>query len=136
MTNPSGRLYLLYHELRSSRSAYSYVLETAEFEKQISLFQKLRENGLSTLRPEVTFDDGHISNFEFALPILETHALKAWFFITVGWTNRRAGYMGWQQLRELHQAGQQIGAHGWTHTLLTHCSARRLHSEQIGRAHV
>jgi len=39
--------------------------------------------------------------------------------------------MGWQELRALHQAGQQIGAHGWTHTLLTHCSARRLHSELV-----
>jgi peptidoglycan/xylan/chitin deacetylase (PgdA/CDA1 family) len=107
------------------------VLETAEFEKQVRLFQKLRENGLATLWPEVTFDDGHLSNFEFALPILEAYALKALFFITVGWTSRRAGYMGWQQLRALHQAGQQIGAHGWTHTLLTRCSPRRLHSELV-----
>lgn len=131
MTQPPGRLYLLYHELRPSRSNYSYVLETSEFEKQVSLFQKLRENGLTTLWPEVTFDDGHLSNFEFALPILQAHALKASFFITVGWTSRRAGYMGWQELRALHQAGQRIGAHGWTHSLLTHCSPRRLHSELV-----
>jgi peptidoglycan/xylan/chitin deacetylase (PgdA/CDA1 family) len=131
VTQPPGRLYLLYHELRPSRSSYSYALETAEFEKQINLFLKLRGNGQSALWPEITFDDGHISNFEFALPILQAHALKAWFFITVGWTGRRAGYMGWQELRALHQAGQHIGAHGWTHTLLTHCSARRLHSELV-----
>jgi peptidoglycan/xylan/chitin deacetylase (PgdA/CDA1 family) len=131
VTQPPSRLYLLYHELRPSRSSYSYALETAEFEKQINLFLKLREDGQSTLWPEITFDDGHISNFEFALPILQAHALKASFFITVGWTGRRAGYMGWQELRALHQAGQQIGAHGWTHTLLTHCSARRLHSELV-----
>jgi peptidoglycan/xylan/chitin deacetylase (PgdA/CDA1 family) len=131
VTQPPGRLYLLYHELRPSRSSYSYALEMAEFEKQINLFLKLRENGQQALLPEITFDDGHISNFEFALPTLQAHALKAWFFITVGWTGRRAGYMGWQELRALHQAGQQIGAHGWTHTLLTHCSARRLHSELV-----
>ena len=81
--------------------------------------------------PEVTFDDGHISNFEFALPILQSRAIRAWFFITVGWTGRRPGYMGWNELRKLHQAGHVIGAHGWTHTLLTHCSARRLHSELV-----
>ena len=79
------------------------------------------------LWPEMTFDDGHISNFEFALPILQSRAISAWFFITVGWTGRRPGYMGWKELRKLHQAGQVIGAHGWAHTLLTHCSARRLH---------
>lgn len=131
MTQLPGSLYLLYHELRPSRSNYTYALETAEFQKQINLFLKLRENGQSALWPEITFDDGHFSNFEFALPILQTRALRAWFFITVGWTNRRSGYMGWRELRALHQAGQQIGAHGWTHILLTHCSARRLHSELV-----
>jgi Polysaccharide deacetylase len=131
VTQQPDRLYLLYHELRPSRSRYSYALETEEFEKQANFFHKLRENGGSGLWPEVTFDDGHISNFEFALPILQTHAIKAWFFITVGWTGRRSGYMGWQELRALHQAGQRIGTHGWTHALLTHCSARELHSELV-----
>jgi peptidoglycan/xylan/chitin deacetylase (PgdA/CDA1 family) len=132
VTQSPDRLYLLYHELRPSKSSYSYALETAEFEKQINLFLKLRENGQSALWPEITFDDGHISNFQFALPILQAHALKAWFFITAGWTGQRAGYMGWQELRALHQAGQLIGAHGWSHTLLTHCSAGKLHDELAG----
>jgi hypothetical protein len=131
VTQSRGRLYLLYHELRPSRSNYSYIVETGDFERQIDLFLKLRESRQSELWPEVTFDDGHISNFEYALPILQSHAIKAWFFVTVGWMGRRPGYMGWQELRALHQAGQQIGAHGWTHTLLTHCSARRLHSELV-----
>ena len=131
MTQQPDRLYLLYHELRPTRSSYSYVLETEEFEKQADLFEKLRQIGGSGLWPELTFDDGHISNFEFALPILEVHALQAWFFITVGWTDRRPGYMGWKELRALHQAGQHIGTHGWSHTLLTHCSARELHSELV-----
>ena len=39
--------------------------------------------------------------------------------------------MGWKELRALHQAGQHIGTHGWSHTLLTHCSARELHSELV-----
>jgi len=131
VTQLPSRLYLLYHELRLIRSDYSYVLETQEFEKQIDLFLKLREKGGPALLPEVTFDDGHISNFEFALPVLQSRAIKAWFFITVGWTGQRLGYMGWQELRTLHQAGQIIGAHGWTHTLLTHSSAKELHHELI-----
>lgn len=129
MTHPPSRLYLLYHELRPARSDYSYVVETGQFEKELDLFLKLRENGEPRLWPEVTFDDGHISNFEFALPVLQSHAINAWFFITVGWTGQRPGYMGWQELRTLHQAGQTIGAHGWTHTLLTHCNAKELHHE-------
>ncbi len=129
MQTPLQRLYLLYHELRPVRSSYSYVVETSEFEKHLDLFQKLREsNGLAP-RPEITFDDGHISNFELAPQALESHAIKAHFFITVGWTGKRPGYMGWEHLRELHQAGHIIGAHGWTHTLLTHCNEKELYHE-------
>jgi peptidoglycan/xylan/chitin deacetylase (PgdA/CDA1 family) len=124
-------LHLLYHELRPGRNSYSYVVETGEFEKQADLFVKLRENGAPGLWPEVTFDDGHISNFEFAFPILQSRAIKAWFFITVGWTDRRSGYMGLKELRALHQAGHAIGAHGWTHTLLTHCNEKELHRELV-----
>ena len=122
------RLYLLYHELRSGGSKYSYVLETGEFEKHLDLFVRLRKK-TDDLWPEVTFDDGHISNFEYALPLLQARNLQALFFITVGWTGQKPGYMGWNELRSLHAAGQGIGAHGWTHTLLTHCSDKELQTE-------
>lgn len=122
------RLYLLYHELRPGGSKYSYVLETGEFEKQLDLFVRLRKTA-DNLWPEITFDDGHISNFEYALPLLQAQSLKAHFFITVGWTGQKSGYMGWNELRSLHAAGQLIGAHGWTHTLLTHCSDKDLQTE-------
>lgn len=124
-------LYLLYHELRPSGSRYSYVLETAAFERHLNLFSRLREEGSNSLWPQVTFDDGHISNFEYALPLLQSRDIKARFFITVGWTGRKPGYMGWSELRALHEAGQSIGAHGWTHTLLTHCSKKDLELELV-----
>jgi hypothetical protein len=123
------KLYLLYHELRPSKSTYSYVLETTEFEKHLDLFSQLEANGSTGLTPELTFDDGHISNFKYALPILQSRNMKARFFITVGWTGRKTNFMDWPQLKELHQAGQQIGAHGWTHTLLTHCNNKELLTE-------
>ena len=66
------------------------------------------------------------------MPILQSQNLKAHFFITVGWTGHKRGYMGWSELRVLHQAGQAIGAHGWTHTLLTHCNDRDLQTELTG----
>ncbi len=129
---PLHKLYLLYHELRPVRSNYSYVLETAEFEKHINLFSRMCETGGLGPRPEVTFDDGHLSNFELALPILQSRGVVAHFFITVGWTGNKTDYMGWQELRALHQSGQLIGAHGWTHTLLTHCSEKQLQMELCG----
>lgn len=127
MISPTPRLFLLYHELRPAGSKYSYVVDTKQFEQHADLFLHLRST--SPLIPEITFDDGHISNFDHALPILQSRALQAWFFITVGWTGNKPGYMGWHELRALHQAGQRIGAHGWSHTLLTHCNATQLHHE-------
>ncbi len=129
MTQPQNYLYLLYHELRPGRSSYSYALETAVFQQQLDLFVKIRDTEGTGLWPEITFDDGHISNYQYALPILQSRNLRAHFFITAGWTGRKPGYMGWHELRALSQAGQIIGAHGWSHTLLTHCNTAGLHQE-------
>jgi hypothetical protein len=39
--------------------------------------------------------------------------------------------MGWPELRALQESGQQIGAHGWSHTLLTHCDQPQLQKELL-----
>ena len=102
-------------------------MHTGAFEQHVELFARLQS--ANPVRPEITFDDGHISNLSLALPIRRARNIIARFFITVGWTGQRAGYMSWPELRTLHNAGQRIGAHGWSHTLLTHCSAHELDLE-------
>ncbi len=123
----SSSLFLLYHELRSTPSTYSYVTSTARFRDHVRLFQAPRP--ADSLRPEITFDDGHLSNLTEALPILLENNVSARFFITAGWTGRKIGFMEPGHLRQLHAAGQQIGAHGLTHKLLTHCSPAELDQE-------
>jgi peptidoglycan/xylan/chitin deacetylase (PgdA/CDA1 family) len=125
----SNRLFFLYHELRGEPSNYSYVLERTAFEQHADLFLHARTLGDSTLWPEITFDDGHLSNYEIALPALAARNLAATFFLTVGWIATRPNYMDWSQVQSLHAAGQQIGAHGWSHTLLTHCDDNALQTE-------
>lgn len=107
------------------------MIESEIFKKHIDFFSAVAEKRDTALQPHVTFDDGHISNFECALPILEARGIKAQFFITAGWTGRKSGYMGWQELRSLQAAGQSIGAHGWSHELLTHCNERELRAELV-----
>jgi peptidoglycan/xylan/chitin deacetylase (PgdA/CDA1 family) len=125
----SNRLFFLYHELRCEPSNYSYVIERTAFEQHADLFLHAQTLGDSTLWPEITFDDGHVSNYEIALPALAARSLTATFFLTVGWIANRPGYMAWSQVRALETAGQQIGAHGWSHTLLTHCDDATLRTE-------
>ena len=128
-------LHLLYHEIRPTTSTYSYVVERAQFVRQVDLFTHARkdataeEQAATRLWPEITFDDGHVSNLDVALPVLAARGLQAHFFITAGWTGSKRDYMDGAQLRALHQAGQHIGAHGWTHTLLTHCTPAQLDHE-------
>lgn len=108
------------------------MLDNNEFDRHVNLFVQMRKAESCSLWPEMTFDDGHISNYEYALPALQSRNLTARFFITVGWTGKKPGYMGWQELRSLHQAGQIIGAHGSSHTFLTHCTPEDLNKELSG----
>ena len=48
----------------------------------------------------ITFDDGHRSNAEIALPILKQLGLRGIFFITTDWIGR-PGFMNEDQIREL-----------------------------------
>lgn len=124
-------LHLFYHELRTQGSAYTYATEVEAFAEQVALFARLRRDAACTLRPEITFDDGHSSDYELAVPVLQSHGLQARFFITAGWTGQRSGYMGWNELRAVHEAGHTLGAHGWTHELLTHCDEKQLKLELV-----
>lgn len=81
--------------------------------------------------PRITFDDGHISQFANAVPILNRFGEQATFFITAGWTGKRLGYMNWNHLRELRACGYEVQSHGWSHTLLTQCSPPQLKHELV-----
>jgi peptidoglycan/xylan/chitin deacetylase (PgdA/CDA1 family) len=122
-------LILMYHDLsedptRVPAEHRPYVLDTSTFCRQMSSVAASRLPTLtmaqwgSDSRPPqaliLTFDDGHVSNHEAALPILREHQLRATFFITVG----RIGSsetVNWGQLRALHAAGMEIGSHTLTH---------------------
>lgn len=128
---PRAKLFLLYHEVRNGPSNYSYVMQSEQFQKHLEVFAILRNAGGHRLWPEVTFDDGHISNHDIAAPLLTSHNIAAYFFVTVGWIGTRQGHMGWTELCALKDAGHIIGAHGWSHTLLTQLRDRELERELL-----
>ncbi|MDP3791839.1 MAG: polysaccharide deacetylase family protein [Candidatus Omnitrophota bacterium] len=69
-------------------------------------------------RPLLTFDDGDITNYTKALPILKEFGMRASFFIIGEWVGKN-GYMDWSQIKNLQDNGMTIGAHGMTHRILT-----------------
>ena len=131
-------LHFLYHQIRPAKSDYTYALGLEEFKAQAEFLAQSRRAAkqaagpvLNLVEPAITFDDGHVSNYECAFPVIERLSLSAHFFITVGWTGQRSHYMGWPELRALQGAGQCVGAHGWSHKLLTHCNRDELQRELV-----
>lgn len=88
----------------------------------------------------ITFDDGTLDFWEHAKPILEQHGMTATLFVVsgqVGGTStwdRELGepdrrLMSWDQIRQLHRDGFEIGSHTHTHRPLTELSDEEVLSE-------
>lgn len=64
----------------------------------------------------LTFDDGYADNFTAAFPILEKYGMTATFYVIAKFTeDQRPGYATWGQLREMANAGMEIGSHSIDH---------------------
>jgi len=68
-------------------------------------------------RVAITFDDGDVSNFDVALPLLRERGMVATFFITSGFVDQ-PGMLSSAQVALLADAGMEIGAHGHSHAFL------------------
>lgn len=76
----------------------------------------------------ITFDDGELNNFQIALPILKKYGYVAYFFIIVGRVGRK-GYMTWDQIKAMQDAGMIIGSHGLSHQILTNLMDSQIDEE-------
>jgi peptidoglycan/xylan/chitin deacetylase (PgdA/CDA1 family) len=131
---PGEILYLMYHELEApgrplcqSEPGYvRYVLSQESFREQmdwlhqegirgISVSQALTEN--LPRRIVITFDDGCESDLSIALPLLKKSGFGATFYITLAFLGR-PGYLQPRQVREIADAGFDVGCHSLTHAYL------------------
>lgn len=104
------------------------------------------ENGAALPeRPVVlTFDDGYADFATTAWPVLARHGFPATVFVTSGWVDDAGPYaagdppdrmLTWAQIRELADAGVEIGAHSHSHPQLDQVGAEDLREElDVGRA--
>jgi peptidoglycan/xylan/chitin deacetylase (PgdA/CDA1 family) len=124
---------LAYHELVSGAIAYQYALPCRQFEDHLRLACMLKsESAPAEERLVISFDDGHISNYTSALPLLEKYSCKAIFFVIAGRIGERKDFMTWSHLKEVSARGHRVEAHGWSHAFLPSCTDAELQTEVRG----
>jgi peptidoglycan/xylan/chitin deacetylase (PgdA/CDA1 family) len=111
--------------------------------RTLSLSEHLRRDHTAPEKQVVlTFDDGYRSLLQYALPILARYHFHATVFAIAGYIGRpnlwdvkfflpRFHHLDWAELRELMQAGWEIGSHSLSHDYLPALSDQRLQHDLV-----
>lgn len=141
---------LMYHEIeRSGRQLADadpgyvrYALDESRFVRQIAWMANAGLQGVSMgdahqhafgarRQVVITFDDGCESDWVVAAPRLRERGFGATFYAVSRWIGRRAGFLSAAQLRELSEAGFEVGSHSATHAFLPDLDDARLRRELL-----
>jgi peptidoglycan/xylan/chitin deacetylase (PgdA/CDA1 family) len=101
-----------------------------------SLVNDIRQRGVENDRNvAITFDDGWVDNYWYALPVLKRHTTTATFFVTSAQMCKGTSEekrMSGDQLKELLDEGMTIGGHSRTHPNLTQLPPEQAREEIAG----
>ncbi len=151
ISNQSGRLsvpVLMYHEISKTGGESNkerstnpdYCLPIQRFWEQMNYLARNQYQSLYLQElPDphghhndrsvvITFDDGWLNNYTDAFPILKEHGLSATIFVVSGFVGR-PGYMNWNQLKEMSNAGISIQSHTASHMPLTLLPVEKIRHE-------
>ena len=87
--------------------------------RQAMILLKSGQNVMNTVI--LTFDDGYEDNYTQAFPLLKKYGFRGNFFVigkNVGKTFNQNGfikYMNFDQMKEMHEQGMEIGSHTMSH---------------------
>ncbi len=138
-----GWVCLLYHDVASRQTDY-FATPAPAFAAQLDAVRAAGYRGGSiaaalAARPEdrslaISFDDGNLGQFAAAFPALAERGMTATFFITTSWVGR-PGYVTWDHLRQMRDAGMSIQSHTRTHPFLSELGASALAEELRAAKH-
>jgi peptidoglycan/xylan/chitin deacetylase (PgdA/CDA1 family) len=72
-----------------------------------------------------------MSQLELGLPLTQKYAFPGTLYVSTKLVGRSEFYMDWNGVREFHERGWEIGAHGHTHSDLTKVSETELEGELV-----
>ena len=124
----AGVIVLCYHRFEDINNAM--VLKPADFEKQM---QAIQDNGFTVISMQdflawrrdekeipvksalITIDDGYVSGYENAWPILKKYGYPFTMFVYINYISSGGKSITWDQLAEMRDAGVEIGCHSYSH---------------------
>lgn len=133
------RIPVLYYHSVANKPGYGTVIAPKKLEEQMAYLAK---EGYRVLNMKdfidiweghkeapdksvlITFDDGYTDNYTDAMPILKKYGFTAVLFMMPGWVGKE-GYLNWEQIKEMRQAGWDIYPHSMTHTQLSTLSKQQ-----------
>ncbi len=137
-------LHLMYHELERPGHALCgtdpgyvrYVVRAAAFEAQVAHLRSAGMRGVSVGDAAagdlvITFDDGCETDLLVAAPLLQDAGFGATFYVTLDFVGR-PGFMSAEQVRQLSDAGFEIGSHALTHSYMPDLPPARMREELAG----
>lgn len=126
---------LLYHHIKGDTSTSRYEVSILNFQAQMEALQEMGyqtislsqfldalTNGMSLPKNAIiiTFDDGHISVYENAFPIMEALGFSGVLYIVANRINDIPDFLNVPTLQEMIKAGWEVGSHSYTHADLTY----------------
>ena len=137
---------LLYHQISSTapqasaspkgfRDHVAWLKDTCEVVPFRDVVHHANRTDLDRPVVAITFDDGFADSYHHAWPILVEQSLPATFFVTTGLldasepivdrfrqllecTDAETAALSWDQVREIHASGMEIGVHTVSHANL------------------
>ena len=142
LPEPEGFPILEYHMVTETPSidAGRYNVPPSDFNAQLDYLQ---QNGYNTITMQeyvlakqgkmplpdnpiiLTFDDGYADNYEYMMPILRAHKMKAVVYVIANEIGK-PGYLTIEQLREMQGRGIEIGSHTANHRPLLGLNRKEL----------
>jgi peptidoglycan/xylan/chitin deacetylase (PgdA/CDA1 family) len=129
----ASAMVLCYHNIEDGSKMKALTISVAEFEKEM---QEVKQNGFTVIPMQdfiawrkgekniphkscvITIDDGWVSAYNNAWPILKKDGYPFTLFIYIEFVGSGGKSMTWDQLAEMRDAGVDIESHTYTHSNL------------------
>lgn len=140
LKNKDRKVVILYHSIghvEAKDDPYKLNISPKDFEEHLKIISKYKDKIM------ITFDDGYGNNFENAFALLKKYGLKATFFITTDFIDKKIASgkfsgksfdqrpLEWEEIKIMDKEGMEFGSHSKTHASIRALSENYMREELV-----